>query len=136
MAQGFAGTEPPATWPRLTGTPRPQAAGAPVSSLAGVGPALEKKLAKLGLRSVRDLLEHRPHRYEAAVPERRIAGSERLWPVGARLPRPGSSVTLRFGPLLRPEDLGLGADLVDVALVPDDRPRTVLLEHPHHQPPQ
>jgi ATP-dependent DNA helicase RecG len=73
VAQGFAGTEPPATWPRLTGTPRPQAAGAPVSSLAGVGPALEKKLAKLGLRSVRDLLEHRPHRYEAAVPERRIA---------------------------------------------------------------
>jgi 1-acyl-sn-glycerol-3-phosphate acyltransferase len=40
-----------------------------------------------------------------------IAGSERLWPVGARLPRPGSSVTLRFGPLVRPEDLGLGADL-------------------------
>jgi ATP-dependent DNA helicase RecG len=34
---------------------------------------LEKKLAKLGLRSLRDLLEHRPHRYEAAVPERRIA---------------------------------------------------------------
>lgn len=40
-----------------------------------------------------------------------IAGSEELWPVGARLPRPGSSVTLRFGPLLRPHDLGLGADL-------------------------
>jgi ATP-dependent DNA helicase RecG len=34
---------------------------------------LEKKLAKLGLRSLRDLLEHRPHRYESAVPERRIA---------------------------------------------------------------
>jgi ATP-dependent DNA helicase RecG len=73
VAKGFAGTEPPAAWPRLAGTPRPQAAAAPVSSLAGVGPALEKKLAKLGLRSVRDLLEHRPHRYEAAVPERRIA---------------------------------------------------------------
>lgn len=40
-----------------------------------------------------------------------IAGSEQLWPVGARLPRPGSSVTLRFGPLLRPDELGLGADL-------------------------
>jgi 1-acyl-sn-glycerol-3-phosphate acyltransferase len=39
-----------------------------------------------------------------------IAGSEQLWPVGARLPRPGSSVTLRFGPLLRPDELGLGAD--------------------------
>jgi ATP-dependent DNA helicase RecG len=44
-----------------------------VASLSGVGPSLEKKLAKLGLRSLRDLLEHRPHRYEAAVPERRIA---------------------------------------------------------------
>ncbi len=34
---------------------------------------MEKKLAKLGLRSLRDLLEHRPHRYEEAVPERPIA---------------------------------------------------------------
>jgi ATP-dependent DNA helicase RecG len=53
--------------------PRPGRAEAPVSSLSGVGPALDKKLGKLGLRTVRDLLEHRPHRYEAAVPERRIA---------------------------------------------------------------
>ncbi len=44
-----------------------------MSSLSGVGPALEQKLAKLGLRRVRDLLEHRPHRYEQAVPERPIA---------------------------------------------------------------
>jgi len=44
-----------------------------VESLPGVGPALSRKLAKLGLRTVRDLLEHRPHRYETAVPERRIA---------------------------------------------------------------
>jgi ATP-dependent DNA helicase RecG len=73
VAKGFAGTEPPAAWPRLAGTPRHQAVTAPVSSLAGVGSAFEKKLAKLGLRTVRDLLEHRPHRYEAAVPERRIA---------------------------------------------------------------
>jgi len=65
--------DPPASWPRLPGTPRPERAGAPVSSLSGVGPALDKKLGKLGLRTVRDLLEHRPHRYEAAVPQRRIA---------------------------------------------------------------
>jgi ATP-dependent DNA helicase RecG len=38
-----------------------------------VGPALTEKLAKLGLRTIRDLLEHRPHRYEQAVPERPIA---------------------------------------------------------------
>ena len=65
--------DPPAVWPRLPGTLRPERAEAPVSSLSGVGPALDKKLAKLGLRTVRDLLEHRPHRYETAVPERRIA---------------------------------------------------------------
>jgi len=44
-----------------------------VVSLSGVGPALQQKLAKLGLRRIRDLLEHRPHRYEEAVPERPIA---------------------------------------------------------------
>ncbi len=73
MLRGFAGVEPPAAWPRLPGTPRPERAEAPVLSLSGVGPTLDKRLAKLGLRTVRDLLEHRPHRYEAAVPERRIA---------------------------------------------------------------
>jgi ATP-dependent DNA helicase RecG len=40
--------------------------------LPGVGPAVEKKLAKLGLRRVRDLLEYRPRRYEEAAPQRRI----------------------------------------------------------------
>jgi ATP-dependent DNA helicase RecG len=45
----------------------------PVSVLPGVGPAVERKLAKLGLRKVRDLLEYRPRRYEEAAPERRIA---------------------------------------------------------------
>jgi ATP-dependent DNA helicase RecG len=73
VPRGFAGGEPPSAWPRLRGSTRPELAERPVSSLPGVGPALEKKLAKLGLRSVRDVLEHRPHRYEPAVPERRIA---------------------------------------------------------------
>ena len=63
----------PAAWPRLPGTPRPERAAASVSTLTGVGPGIEKKLAKLGLRTVRELLEHRPHRYESAVPERPIA---------------------------------------------------------------
>ncbi len=45
----------------------------PLDVLPGVGPTVSRKLAKLGLRTVRDLLEHRPHRYEAAVPKRRIA---------------------------------------------------------------
>jgi len=73
VPKGFAGEDAPKSWPRLPGTPRPENAERPVASLTGVGPSLEKKLAKLGLRSLRDLLEHRPHRYESAVPERRIA---------------------------------------------------------------
>src|ERR1044072_3213633 len=72
MPTGFAGVESPA-WARLPGTTRPELLEQGVETLPGVGPALSKKLAKLGLRTVRDLLEHRPHRYEAAVPERRIA---------------------------------------------------------------
>ncbi len=41
--------------------------------LAGVGPAVTKRLGKLGLRTIADLLGHRPHRYEAAAEEVRIA---------------------------------------------------------------
>ena len=52
---------------------RPSELSRPVSSLSGVGPALERKLAKLGLRTLGDLLGHAPHRYEEPVPERRIA---------------------------------------------------------------
>jgi len=43
-----------------------------VETLPRVGPSLAKKLGRLGLRTVRDLLEHRPHRYEEPVPERPI----------------------------------------------------------------
>jgi len=70
---GFAGESPPARWPRLPGTPRSERLELPLQSLQGVGPSLSGKLAKLGLRTVRDLLEYRPHRYEEAVPERPIA---------------------------------------------------------------
>jgi ATP-dependent DNA helicase RecG len=72
MPTGFAGVDSPA-WARLPGTPRPELLEHGVETLPGVGPALSKRLAKLGLRTLRDLVEHRPHRYEPAVPERRIA---------------------------------------------------------------
>ena len=91
MQTGFAGGELPDLWPRLAGTPRPELVEVDVGSLPGVGPALSKKLAKLGLRTLRDLLEHRPHRYEAAVPERRIAD---LFARGESLP-PGVDFTNR-----------------------------------------
>jgi ATP-dependent DNA helicase RecG len=73
LPAGFAGGPSPDRWLPLPGTPRPERADRSVESLPGVGPSLEKKLSKLGLRRIRDLLDHRPHRYEAAVPERPIA---------------------------------------------------------------
>ena len=70
---GFAGGDPPAVWPRPPRFPRPEQLDREADSLRGVGPTVSKRLAKLGLRTVRDLLEHAPFRYEAAVPERPIA---------------------------------------------------------------
>ena len=43
------------------------------TTLPGVGQALARRLARLGLRTVGDLLLHRPRRYEEAAPERAIA---------------------------------------------------------------
>lgn len=70
--RGFAGAEPPPTWPVLPGTPRPERLELPIDVLKGVGPTVKRKLAKLGLRTVGDALAYRPHRYEPAAPERRI----------------------------------------------------------------
>jgi len=52
--------------PRKTATSAPSRALAPddpVTLLAGVGPAVAEKLAKLEIRTLRDLLRHRPRRY-------------------------------------------------------------------------
>jgi ATP-dependent DNA helicase RecG len=70
---GFAGVDRPAVWPRTRGRIRPASLERPLDSLPGVGPSVKKKLAKLGLETVRDLLEHRPRRYETAADLRRIA---------------------------------------------------------------
>ena len=59
-------------WPVLPGTPRPERLELPIDVLPGVGPTVKKRLAKLGLRTIGDALEYRPHRYEPAAPERRI----------------------------------------------------------------
>ncbi|HZT45440.1 MAG TPA: ATP-dependent DNA helicase RecG [Gaiellaceae bacterium] len=69
---GFAGADPPESWPRLRGTPHPERLDAPLDSLAGVGPKIAARLRKLGLASVRDLLEHRPRDYQRPVGESRI----------------------------------------------------------------
>jgi ATP-dependent DNA helicase RecG len=70
---GFAGAEPPADWPRLRGAARPERLEAALDSLPSVGPKIAGRLRRLGLRTVRDLLEHRPRDYQRAVGESRIA---------------------------------------------------------------
>jgi ATP-dependent DNA helicase RecG len=72
MPVGLAGADAD-TWPRPRLFPKPEALEREVDVLPGVGPAVKKKLERLGLRTVGDLLAHRPFRYEQPVPERRIA---------------------------------------------------------------
>ena len=81
----FAGLDQPEQWPATRGRPRPQRLDAPLETLPGVGATLKLKLAKLGLETVRDLLEHRPRRYESAADELSIAelrGSDEVVIVG------------------------------------------------------
>src|SRR5205823_6204649 len=73
----FAAVDRPKSWPRLRGGPRPERLDASLETLKGVGPQIQRKLAKLGLETVGDLLQHRPFRYEAAVPARPPARATR-----------------------------------------------------------
>jgi ATP-dependent DNA helicase RecG len=63
----------PTSWPPTRGRVRQEALERPLDTLPGVGPSVKRKLAKLGLDTIRDLLEHRPRRYESAADHRRIA---------------------------------------------------------------
>ena len=69
----FAGLDPPERWPLLPRSPRPGRLELGLETLPGVGPTIRRKLAKLGLTTVRDVLEHRPRRYETAADEVAIA---------------------------------------------------------------
>jgi ATP-dependent DNA helicase RecG len=70
---GFAAVDPPERWLPTRGRFRPERLEAPLDTLPGVGPTLKKRLAKLELGRVGDLLDHRPRRYERPAPEKRIA---------------------------------------------------------------
>jgi ATP-dependent DNA helicase RecG len=73
----FAGLDPPRAWPRTPRAPRPERLERGLDTLSGVGPTIRRKLAKLGLETVRDVLEHRPRRYETAAEEVSIASLRR-----------------------------------------------------------
>src|SRR6266540_2431070 len=69
---GFGGLDAD-EWPRPRAFPRAEALERELDVLPGVGPAVKKRLERLGLVTVGDLLAHRPFRYEEPVPERRMA---------------------------------------------------------------
>ncbi len=73
MHTGFTGVVQN-KWPRPRGwTPPERVASLSVSTLAGVGPSVVKRLRTLGIESVGDLLDHAPRRYENAAEEVAIA---------------------------------------------------------------
>jgi ATP-dependent DNA helicase RecG len=71
LPAGFAGLDQ--AFGRTRGSLRPERLDAGVDTLEGVGPSLRGKLARLGLRTVRDLLEYRPRDYQRPLGETPIA---------------------------------------------------------------
>ena len=69
----FPGLDPPRTWPRTPRALRPERLELGLDTLPGVAATTQRKLGKLGLATVRDVLEHRPRRYETAADEVPIA---------------------------------------------------------------
>ncbi|HEY5695007.1 MAG TPA: ATP-dependent DNA helicase RecG [Gaiellaceae bacterium] len=69
----FAGLDQPRAWPPTPRAPRPDRLALGLDSLPGVAATTQRKLGRLGLASVRDVLEHRPRRYETAADEVSIA---------------------------------------------------------------
>ena len=72
LPAGFAGLEPPDRWPRPRTAPRTDRLEAGVETLHGVGPTLARRLARIGLETVGDLLWQRPRRYEEPAPSKRV----------------------------------------------------------------
>jgi ATP-dependent DNA helicase RecG len=72
LPAGFAGRDAPERWPPPRSAPRRHRLEAPVESLHGVGPTLARRLGRLGLESMGDVLWQPPRRYEQPVPTKRI----------------------------------------------------------------
>jgi len=63
----------PDAWLQPRGAARPDRLDRGVDTLPGVGPSLRGKLAKLGIRTIRDLLEYAPRDYQRPLGETPIA---------------------------------------------------------------
>ena len=72
LPTGFAVPDRPAQWTKPRASCRPEALERPLESLRGVGPTAARRLAKLGLGTIDDLLGRAPRDYERAVGESRI----------------------------------------------------------------
>jgi ATP-dependent DNA helicase RecG len=64
--------DPPETWPPPRSHLRAEALQRPLDSLAGVGPSLRRKLARVGLETIGDAVRYAPRRYETPVSDVRI----------------------------------------------------------------
>src|SRR2546421_7344197 len=69
----FAGLDQPGAWPPPPRALRPDRLELGLDSLPGVAAVTQRKLGKLRLATVRDVLEHRPRRYGTAADEVQIA---------------------------------------------------------------
>jgi ATP-dependent DNA helicase RecG len=69
----FAGLDQPRAWPPTPRALRPERLALGLDTLPGVAATTQRKLGRLGLATVRDILEHRPRRYETAADEVSIA---------------------------------------------------------------
>ena len=69
----FASLDRPERWSRPRSAPRPERLEAPVGSLRGVGPTVARRLVRVGLERVGDLLWQGPRRYERPVPTKWIS---------------------------------------------------------------
>ena len=69
----FAGLDQPGAWPPTPRAHRPDRLELGLDCLPGVAAVTQRKLGKLGLGTVRDVLEHGPRRYETSADEVPIA---------------------------------------------------------------
>ena len=69
----FAGVGEAGSWPRTRSASRPERLDAPVGGLQGVGPTIARRLARIGIRRIGDLVWQGPRRYERPVPTKRIS---------------------------------------------------------------
>jgi ATP-dependent DNA helicase RecG len=68
----------PASWPPTRARAQPERLAQTLDTLPGVGPSVQRKLAKLGLETVRDLLEHAPFRFVPVTTIAKLAGDDEV----------------------------------------------------------